>query len=67
VRAFDKLDVTLDNGGDLRDYSPDNFELLKPVGPRRFVEDFISHMAGVVFTHEEAERLRQQIALRTRV
>jgi len=67
VRAFDKLDVTLDNGGDLRDYSPDNFELLKPAGPRRFVEDLVSRMVGVVFTHEEAERLRLQIALRTRV
>jgi hypothetical protein len=67
VRAFGKLDVELDNGGSLSDYSPDEFELLKLAGPRRFVEDLVSRMDGVVFTHEEAERLRQQIALRTRV
>ena len=67
VRTFGKLDVALDNGGRLSDYSPDNFELLKPAGPRRFVEDFVLRMAGAVFTLEEAERLRQQIALRTRV
>ena len=67
VRAFGKLDVALDNGGRLSDYSPDNFELLKPAGPRRFVEDLVSRMVGVVFTHEEAEHLRLQIALRTRV
>jgi len=67
VCAFGKLDVELDNGGGLCDYSPDEFELLKPAGPRRFVEDLVSRMDGVAFTHEEAERLRQQIALRTRV
>ena len=67
VRTFGKLDVALDKGGGLSDYSPDNFELLKPAGTRRFVEDLVSRMAGVAFTHEEAERLRQQIAFRTRV
>jgi hypothetical protein len=66
VLAFGRVDVALEKGGWLSNYSPDGFELLGPVGTRRFVEDLASRMAGTTFTHEEAELLRLQIALRER-
>jgi hypothetical protein len=66
VLAFGRVDVALDNGGWLSNYSPDGFELLGPVGTRRFVENLVSHIDGATFTHEEAELLRMHIAIRER-
>jgi ribosomal protein L21E len=66
VFAFGKLDVALDSGGWLSNYSPDGFELLEPAEPRTFIKHFLERVRGQEFTHEEAELLRTHIAIRER-
>ena len=66
VFAFGKLDVALDSGGWLNNYSPDGFEFLGPAEPRTFIKHFLERVRGQEFTHEEAELLRTHIAIRER-